>query len=131
MENNNDNALNTAILEQGKSDSASSSGSDTKLNEISDQIDEQSTENEAQINEIRDQITQLQDQQTERNILKTQAEDDQTQLLNEALTENNEYLASIDAHIDLNNHLFTGQFFFIGIFTGVVLFRILFDRLRV
>ena len=107
-----------------------SNSNDTIVHEV-EELSSQSDENSAQLNEIREQISEIKDQNTERNILKTQAEDDQLEFLTETLTETNDHLETIENYLDVNNHLATGQFFFLGIICGIVLFRILFDRMRV
>jgi uncharacterized membrane protein YdfJ with MMPL/SSD domain len=96
-----------------------------------EELREESSGTNSQLNEIRDQLAKIQDRSTEADIEEQQSADDQLELFTESLAESNDLLTSIDSRLELNSYLSVGEFFFIGILTGVVLFRILFDRLKV
>lgn len=99
-----------------------------EINEGLDQINEGLSQNKDLIDayhtETTKQINDLVAEQRKVDTENEEADQDQTQVYMEILQD-------MSDQIHLSNEIFAGQIFMLGILTGVVLFKILFDRFKV
>lgn len=125
---NEDNTASTSS-DNISADQASSSQINEGFAEVNQRFDKVETliqDSDAYQNEVLDNVIFLLTDPAETD----ETENTEVQEVEEEPLPYAAILSSIDDKLDLQNHLFVGQFFMLGIITGVLLFRILWDRFK-
>lgn len=113
----------------------------TELNESIDRLNNTTQDNNNAVNDLREYLEEKdnkeqeekqekeeqQEQEQEQQTQEQQEQEQQTQEQQETYTE---LLTDIKSEIQLSNQMFAGQFMMMGIITGIILFKILWDKLQ-